>query len=138
MRTQGAFRLWIVATALWIGHFGWSIDEGHSGRPWSTIVSASFENSCWTSEQSWYVPPPAPSVPHKKGDFLTEEEVFGVQGIDRYNADIRCEYENGGTFPRLFLLRLITQAASLPVGLLALWFVAGWVRSGFRSREVAA
>ena len=71
---QGAFRLWIVATALWICHLCWAIDEGHTGRTWGDIVASSFADDCWTSEQTWFAPPPQLPDNSKPGDELTDEE----------------------------------------------------------------
>jgi hypothetical protein len=131
---QGAFRLWVVVAVLWIGHLGWAKDEGHSGLPWFDIVSSSFADNCWASRQAWVKVPPVPLTPEleekSKTEGLSDDEVFGPDGLERYNADIKCEYEVA--FPRQFLPRLLMNAVSLPVGLLVLWFIVGWVRAGFR------
>jgi hypothetical protein len=128
----GAFRIWIVVAVLWVGLVGWS--------RWDEIRSA----DCIT-------PPPSPKTS------LTVNEVFGtpkvgdVEGGCRYISAIECIDEKTGrhlaadvdlsdplfargpSYCATLGLRIASHAASLPGGLLAIWFVCAWIGRGFRT-----
>jgi hypothetical protein len=44
---QGAFRIWVVVTVLWIGLVGWS--------HWD-LITAMISNQCWHDNYAWHAP----------------------------------------------------------------------------------
>ena len=105
---QGAFRLWVVVTVLWVGLICWS---------WQEQFVWSLKNKCWASTYSWTTA--RPSLDHLSNDW------DGPKPNDN-ECDVMEEY------PIDFLPKAIAYAASLPGGLLAVWIIGAWVLGGFR------
>jgi hypothetical protein len=106
---RGFFRLWIVASVLWISLVGWS---------WRETFQASFANKCWASVYAWRPPAHEPKLEHLQNDW-----------DGPYPNDNECWVM--GEYPREFVLVALAHVASLPGGLLAFWLVAAWIGRGF-------
>jgi hypothetical protein len=106
---QGAFRIWVLVAVLWVGLVGWS---------WSDTFEASFQNKCWLSDFAW-------SVSNGMSDDWIPPKT-GPEEPDDNECWVMEEY------PREIVPTAFAHAASLPGGLLAIWFVGTWVWRGFR------
>jgi hypothetical protein len=111
---RGAFRLWIIGAVLWSGLVGWSLAE--------TIPGAWREGCFHDDGVSWA--PAAPKTPPKPGDIPPP----GGWSDDWEDAT-DCMLQ--GNWPSRTIPRALVNAASLPGGLLVIWFVGGWIRRGF-------
>jgi hypothetical protein len=102
---RGALRLWIVVTALWVGFIGYVF--------WGAFAQ-SISHGCWSQaiiSRLYGLPDPASA------------------GTVNY-PDLWYCAENLPPRDRL-ILDALAFAASVPGGLLAMWFIGEWIRAGF-------
>ena len=112
---RGFFRLWVVVAVLWVGLVSWS---------WSDTFAGAWREGCFHDDGvSWA--PAAPRTPPKPGDAPLPGDP------NDWEDATPCILH--GDWPHVIIPIALAHAASLPGGLLAIWFVGAWIGRGFRA-----